>query len=61
MPEGDDNDEEGNHLRKKWCTGASVYEFSKTEGLRFVDRPNLTCATTIPPMGRCIVEYYGWC
>ena len=47
MPEGDD--EMGNHLMTKWCTEASVcVVFENGLDLRFVDCPNLTCATTLP-------------
>ena len=51
MPEG--NDEMGNHLMTKWCTEASVcVVFENGLDLRFVDCPNLTCATTLPLYGK---------
>ena len=52
MPEGVD-DELRNHLIKKWCTGAScVCVFENGLDLRSADRPNLTCATTLPLYGK---------
>ena len=51
MPEGDN--EMGNHLMTKWCTEASVcVVFENGLDLRFVDCPNLTCATTLPLYGK---------
>ena len=51
MPEGDN--EMGNHLMTKWCTEASVYVvFENGLDLRFVDCPNLTCATTLALYGK---------
>ena len=43
----------GNHLMMKWCTEASVcVVFENGLDLRFVDCPNLTCATTLPLYGK---------
>ena len=51
MPGGDD--EMGSHLMTKWCTEASVcVVFENGLDLRFVDCPNLTCATTLPLYGK---------
>ena len=50
MPEGDN--EMGNHLVTKWCIEASVCCFENRLDLRFVDYPNLTCATTLPLYGK---------
>ena len=51
MPGGDD--ELGSHLMTKWCTEASVcVVFENGLDLRFVDCPNLTCATTLPLYGK---------
>ena len=51
MPEEDN--ELGNHLMTKWCTEASVcVVFENGLDLRFVDCPNLTCATTLPLYGK---------
>ena len=53
MLEGDN--EMGNHLMMKWCTEASVcvcVVFENGLALRFVDCPNLTCATTLPLYGK---------
>ena len=51
MPEGDD--ELGNHLMMRWCTKVSVcVVFENGLDLRFVDCPNLTCATTLPLYGK---------
>ena len=45
--------EMGNHLMTKWCTEASVcVVFENGLDLRFVDCPNLTCATTLPLYGK---------
>ena len=50
MPEGDN--EMGNHLMTKWCTEANAcVVFENGLDLRFVDCPNLTCATTLPLYG----------
>ena len=49
--EGDN--EMGNHLMTKWYTEASVcVVFKNGLDLRFVDCPNLTCATTLPLYGK---------
>ena len=46
-------DELGSHLNTKWCTEASVcVVFKNGLDLRFVDCPNLTCATTLPLYGK---------
>ena len=51
MPEGDN--ELGNHWMMKWCTETSVCVFFENGlDLRFVDCPNLTCATTLPLYGK---------
>ena len=51
MPEGDN--EMGDHLMTKWCTEASVcVAFENGLDLRFVNYPNLTCATTLPLYGK---------
>ena len=59
MPEADDV-ELGNHLIKKWPTGASeCVVFQKRISVSCDRHSNLTCTTTMPLMGWGFVDYFG--